>query len=187
MPEDRVLAHLLQSSPRGNPIAGSPSSPEAGTSYQSHELSITPSYALNLSFSSRPHVRPCVHQPQFRGMPAPQRGQRSLAPATASWTLYILLPQAVLYDHLQPGPRPGRTLPPKIWPLPCSTLVLLAPPGLRPWEVHKLFLPSKPCRIQPVIISSSVALILTDFTWTMNLRLQGASSAESALQLGTCH
>ena len=81
------------------PLLAAPVPPEAGTSYQSHELSITPSCALNLSFLLQaPRVALCSSASGVQGMAAPQRGAEvpGSRPTQLPWTLYTLLLQAVL-------------------------------------------------------------------------------------------
>ena len=69
-----MLAHY-RAAQEDVPLLAAPVPPEAGTSYQSHELSITPSCALNLSFLLQaPRVALCSSASGVQGMAAPQRG-----------------------------------------------------------------------------------------------------------------
>lgn len=141
-----VGASPLQSSPRGRPIAGSPSSPRSWDQLPEPRIVHYSLLCLKLEFPPPGPTCGLVFISLWgsgHGGPT-ERSRGPWLPAdTASLDLvHPAAPGSALYDHLQPGLTGAR---PELfllnWPLSCgSTFVLPAPPGLRPWEGHKLFL-----------------------------------------------
>ena len=150
-----MLAYLLQSSPRGNPIAGSPSSPRSRDQLPKPQIVHYSLLCLKLEFPPPGPTCGLVfislwgsgHDgPTERG-----RGPWLLADTASLDFVPPAAPGSAHYDHLQPGLTGAR---PKLfllnWPLSCGSN--LCPPS-----------------------------ILTDVSWTMNMRLQGASPLQRLL------
>lgn len=160
-----MLAYLLQSSARGNPIAGSPSSPRSRDQLPKPQIVHYSLLCLKLEFP--PPGPKCGlvfislwgsgHDgPTERG-----RGPWLLADTASLDFVPPAAPGSAHYDHLQPGLTGAR---PKLfllnWPLSCgSNLCPPSTPRFKTMGSSQALPPvSKPCRIQPYSVSSSVIL-----------------------------
>lgn len=160
-----MLAYLLQSSPRRKPIAGSPSSPRSRD--QLPEPQIVHYSLLCLKLELPPPGPTCglvfISLWDSRHGGPTERGRGPWLPAdTASPDLASpAAPGSALYDHLQPGLTGAR---PELFllngPLSCgSNLCPPSSPRFKTMGGSQALPPvSKPCRVHPCSVTSSVIL-----------------------------
>lgn len=182
VPEDSGASRPTQSSPREIPLLAA-QFPQKRDQLPEPQIVHYSLLCLKLEFPPPGPTCGLVLSLRVQGSTGPtEEGRGPWLPAdTASLDpLYILLPQAVLSMTTcslgSQEPRPELFL--LNWPLSYgSALVLPAPPGLD----HGRFISSSspaianPAESSPTLSLALSSSILTDFTWTMNLRLQGAS------------